>query len=155
MAIATVSPISITEIIPYSLLKDGQKPIFGNRSVEKFLLSAKEALQQARPNNISLVIAVAPDKNNGRLYYQTRSLRQNPWSDRNKPDSITFYTFFKEDNTFAAIETISENLADISCKTGIIPLTDAWPAKIAQNFLALSDEWRTRFTNSGCLIYSE
>ena len=155
MAISTTSPISITQKLPYSLLKRGKEPKFGNPLVKMFLSSASKTLQQASPDNLSLVIAVAPDKNNGRLYYQTRSLRQNPWSDRNKPDSITFYTFFKEDNTFAAIETISENLADISCKTGIIPLTDAWPAKIAQNFLALSYEWRTRFTNSGCLIYSE
>jgi hypothetical protein len=145
MAIATNLPISITQIIPYSLLEDGQKPTFGNRSVEKFLLSAKEALQQARPDNISLVIAIAPGQ----------KLVNEPWTRRYKPDSITFYTFFNKDNTFAAIEAISENLADIYCETKILPLTDAWSVKIAKNFLNLSDEWRTRLTNSGCLIYSE
>ncbi|PZV27636.1 MAG: hypothetical protein DCF12_03495 [Snowella sp.] len=155
MAISTTSPISITQKLPYSLLTKGKEPKFGNPLVKMFLSSASKTLQQARPDNISLVIAVAPDKNNGGLHYQTRSLRQHPWSGRDKPDSITFYTFFKKDNTFAAIETISENLADIYCETGILPLTDAWSVKIAENFLALSDDWRTRLTNSGCLIYSE
>jgi len=158
MAIATTSHISITQKLPYSLLKKGKEPKFGNISVRKFLSSASKSLQEARPDNISLVIAVAPDKKiniNGRWYYQPPSLPQHPWSGHDKPDSITFYTFFKKDNTFAAIETISENLADISCKMGIIPLTDAWSVKIVQNFSALSDEWRTRFTNSGCLIYRE
>jgi hypothetical protein len=158
MAIATASPISITQKLPYSLLKKGKEPKFGNPLVKMFLSSASKTLQEARPDNISLVIAVAPDKKiniNERWYYQLSSSRQNPWSGRDKPDSITFYTFFKKDNTFAAIETISENLADIYYETGILPLTDAWSVKIAQNFLALSDEWRTRFTNSGCLIYSE
>jgi hypothetical protein len=145
MAIATNLPISITQIIPYSLLEDGEKPTFGNRSVEKFLLSAKEALQQARPDNISLVIAIAPGQ----------KLVNEPWTRRYKPDSITFFTFFNKNNTFAAIETISDTLADIYCETGILPLTDAWSIQIAKNFLALSDEWRTRFTNSGCLIYRE
>jgi hypothetical protein len=140
-----VSPISTTKIIPYSLLEGGKKPIFGNRSVEKFLLSAAKILQQARPDNISLVIAVAPGQ----------KLVNEPWTRRYKPDSITFYTFFNKDNTFAAIEAISENLADIYCETKILPLTDAWSVKIAKNFLNLSDEWRTRLTNSGCLIYSE
>ena len=135
MAIATASPISITEIIPYSLLEGGEQPTFGNRSVEKFLLSAKEALQQARPDNISLVIAIAPGQ----------KLVNEPWNRRYKPDSITFYTFFNKDNTFA----------EIYGQTKILPLTDAWPVKIAKNFLALPDDWRTRFTNSGCLIYSE
>ena len=142
MAIATVSPISITEIIPYSLLKDGQKPIFGNRSVEKFLLSAKEALQQARPNNISLVIAVAPGQ----------KLVNEPWNRRYKPDSITFYTFFNKNNTFAAIEAISDTLAEIYGQTKILPLTDAWPATVTKD---LPDDWYAKFTNSGCLIYSE
>lgn len=145
MAIATDSPISVTQIIPYSLLEGGKKPIFGNFSVEKLLLSAAKILQQARPDNISLVIAVAPGQ----------KLVNEPWIRRYKPDSITFYTFFKKDNTFAAIETISENLADIYCETKILPLTDAWSVKIAKNFLNLSNEWRTRLTNSGCLIYSE
>jgi hypothetical protein len=142
MAIATVSPISITEIIPYSLLEDGRKPIFGNRSVEKFLLSAKEALQQARPNNISLVIAVAPGQ----------KLVNEPWNRRYKPDSITFYTFFNKNNTFAAIEAISDTLAEIYGQTKILPLTDAWPATVMKD---LPDDWYAKFTNSGCLIYSE
>jgi hypothetical protein len=145
MAIATASPISITQIIPYSLLEGGEQPTFGNRSVEKILLSAKEALQQARPDNISLVIAIAPGQ----------KLVNEPWTRRYKPDSITFYTFFNKDNTFAAIEAISDTLAEIYGQTKILPLTDAWPVKIAKNFLALPDDWRTRFTNSGCLIYSE
>ncbi len=145
MAIATASPISITDIIPYSLLEGGNKPTFGNRSVEKFLLSATESLQNACPDNISLVIAVAPGQ----------KIVNEPWNRRHKPDSITFLTFFKKDNTFAAIEVISNVLAEIYGETMILPITDAWPVKIAKNFLALSDELRTRLANSGCLIYSE
>jgi len=145
MAIATTLPISITEIIAYSLLEGGKKPIFGNLSVEKLLLSVAKTLQEVRPDNISLVIAIAPGQ----------KLVNEPWTRRYKPDSITFFTFFNKDNTFAAIEAISENLADIYCETKIVPLTDAWSVKIAQNFLNLSDEWRARLTNSGCLIYSE
>jgi len=142
MAIATASPISITEIIPYSLLKGGKKPIFGNRSVETLLLSATEALQQARPDNISLVIAVAPGQ----------KLVNEPWNRRYKPDSITFYTFFNKNNTFAAIEAISDTLAEIYGQTKILPLTDAWSATVMKD---LPDDWYAKFTNSGCLIYSE
>ena len=110
MAIATASPISITEIIPYSLLEGGEQPTFGNRSVEKFLLSAKEALQQARPDNISLVIAIAPGQ----------KLVNEPWTRRYKPDSITFYTFFNQDNTFAAIETLAKIVAPSYRETKIL-----------------------------------
>ncbi len=52
MAIATVSPISITQIIPYSLLEENKKPTFGNRSVEKFLLSRKKHY-----NKLTLIIS--------------------------------------------------------------------------------------------------
>ncbi len=155
MTSTIVSPISTTKIIPYSLLGRGKKPNFGNTSVKKFLSSASKALQQAHPDNISLVIAVAPDKKiniNKLWYYQPPSLRQHPWSGHDKPDSITFYTFFKKDNTFAAIETISDTLAEIYGQTKILPLTDSWPATVMED---LPDDWYAKFANSGCLIYSE
>lgn len=142
MAIATDSSISVTDILPYSLLEGGNKPTFGNRSVEKFLLSATESLQQARPENISLVIAIAPGK----------TIINEPWNRRSKPDSITFFTFFKKDNTFAAIEVISNALAEIYGKTMILPITDAWPIKIIAD---LPDNWYAQFKHSGCLVYCE
>ena len=105
-------------------------------------MSAKAALQQARPDNISLVIAIAPGQ----------KLVNEPWTRRYKPDSITFYTFFNQDNTFAAIEAISDTLAEIYGQTKILPLTDAWSATVMKD---LPDDWYAKFTNSGCLIYSE
>lgn len=144
MAIATASPISITQIIPYSLLEDGEKPTFGNRSVEKFLLSAKEALQQARPDNISLVIAVAPGQ----------KLVNEPWTRRYKPDSITFYTFFNKDNTFAAIEAISKIVAPSYRETKILVLIDPLPTNMVQNFHRFSGEIKAQLISSGCILYS-
>lgn len=144
MAIATVSPISITQIIPYSLLEDGQKPTFGNRSVEKFLLSAKEALQQARPDNISLVIAIAPGQ----------KLVNEPWTRRYKPDSITFYTFFNKDNTFAAIEILSKIVAPSYRETKILVLIDPLPTKMVQDFHRFSGEIKAQLSSSGCILYS-
>jgi hypothetical protein len=144
MAIATASPISINEIIPYSLLEGGEQPTFGNRSVEKFLLSAKEALQQARPDNISVVIVVAPGQ----------KLVNEPWTRRYKPDSITFYTFFNKDNTFAAIETLSKIIAPSYRETKILALIDPLPTKMLQDFHRFSGEIKARLSSSGCILYS-
>jgi len=147
MAIATASPISITEIIPYSLLEGGKKPTFGNRSVEKFLLSATEALQQAHPDNISLVIAVAPGQ----------KLVNDPWTRRYKPDSITFYTFFDKNNnykTFSAIEALSKIIAPIYRETKILALIDPLPTKMVQDFRRFSGEIKAQLSGSGCILYS-
>lgn len=144
MAIATASPISINEIIPYSLLEGGEQPTFGNRSVEKFLLSAKEALQQARPDNISLVIAVAPGQ----------KLVNEPWTRRYKPDSITFYTFFNKDNTFAAIETLSKIISPSYRETKILALIDPLPTTMLQDFHRFSGEIKAQLSSSGCILYS-
>ncbi|MFM7437304.1 MAG: hypothetical protein ACKO2V_01665 [Snowella sp.] len=144
MAIATASPILINEIIPYSLLEGGEQPTFGNRSVEKFLLSAKEALQQTHPDNISLVIAVAPGQ----------KLVNEPWTRRYKPDSITFYTFFNKDNTFAAIETLSKIIAPSYRETKILALIDPLPTKMLQDVHRFSGEIKARLSSSGCILYS-
>jgi hypothetical protein len=144
MAIATTSPISITQIIPYSLLEGGKEPIFGNLSVETLLLSATEALQQARPDNISLVIAVAPGQ----------KLVNEAWNRRYKPDSITFYTFFKKDNTFAAIETLSKIIAPSYRETKILVLIDPLPTKMVQDFHRFSGEIKAQLISSGCILYS-
>ena len=147
MAIATASPISITEIIPYSLLEENKKPTFGNRSVEKFLLSATEALQQAHPDNISLVIAVAPGQ----------KLVNEPWTRRYKPDSITFYTFFDKNNTyntFSAIEALSKIIAPIYRETKILALIDPLPTKMTQDFHRFSGEIKAQLISSGCILYS-
>ena len=144
MVIATVSPISITKIIPYSLLGGGEQPTFGNRLVEKFLLSAKEALQQAHPDNISLVIAIAPGQ----------KLVNEAWNRRYKPDSITFYTFFKKDNTFAAIETLSKIIAPSYRETKILVLIDPLPTKMVQDFHRFSGEIKAQLISSGCILYS-
>ena len=147
MAIATASPISIIQIIPYSLLEGGEQPTFGNRSVEKFLLSAKEALQQARPDNISLVIAVAPGQ----------KLVNEPWTRRYKPDSISFYTFFNKDNTyntFSAIEALSKIIAPIYRETKILALIDPLPTKMVQDFRRFSGEIKAQLSGSGCILYS-
>ena len=141
MTATTVSPISITQIIPYSLLENGKKPTFGNRSVEKFLLSATESLQQARPDNISLVIAIAPGQ----------KLVNEPWQRHFKPDAITFYTFYKQGNAFGAIETLSKIVATAYGENNILAMID--PYQILKDFRLLSAEMRGNLANSGCLLY--
>jgi hypothetical protein len=150
MAIATVSPISITQVIPYSLLEEDKKPIFGNLSVEKLLLSAAKTLQEVRPDNISLVIAVAP----------SQKFVNEPWTRRYKPDSITFFTFFNKNNTyntFSAIEALSKIIAPIYRETKILALLaliDPLPTKMVQDFRRFSGEIKAQLSGSGCILYS-
>ena len=144
MAIATASPISITQIIPYSLLEGGEQPTFGNRSVETLLLSVAKTLQEVRPDNISVVIAVAPGQ----------KLVNEPWTRRYKPDSITFYTFFNKDNTFAAIETLSKIVAPSYRETKILVLIDPLPTKMVRDFHRFSGEIKAQLSSSGCILYS-
>ena len=106
-------------------------------------MSAKEALQQARPDNISLVIAVAPGQ----------KLVNEPWIRRYRPDSITFYTFFNKDNTFTAIETLAKMIAPIYRETKILALIDPLPTKMIQDFHRFSGEIKLQLSSSSCILY--
>ncbi|MEB3309401.1 MAG: hypothetical protein VKJ02_04160 [Snowella sp.] len=145
MVITTTS--SITDIIPYSLLKGGKKPTFGNHSVEKFLLSATKTLQQARPDNISLVIAIAPGQ----------KIVNEAWKRPHKPVSITFYAFFEKKNTyntFSVIETLSKILVSSYRQTKILALIDPLPTQVPPDFHLFSGEIKAKLISSGCLLYS-
>lgn len=143
MAIATVSPASIEQVIPYSLLEAERKPKFGNHTVEKFLEAASQSLVESHPDNISLVVAIAPGK----------IRTEDPWTRRYKPESITIQTFYHEGNSFGAIEILAKILGKAYGENNIFAMID--PHLVPQDFRLLSAEIRGDLANSGCLLYSK
>jgi hypothetical protein len=142
MTTLTIAPASVQQVIPYSLLEEERKPKFGNRKVEKFLTAASQALLENHPDNISLVVAIAPGK--------MRS--ESPWTRRYKPESITIQTFYHEGNSFGAIEILAKILGKAYGENNIFAMID--PHLTPQDFRLLSAEIRGDLANSGCLLYS-
>lgn len=143
MTTLILAPASVQQVIPYSLLEEARQPKFGNRTVEKFLLAAVQALQESHPDNISLVVAIAPGK----------QIREDPWLRvYKKPEEITFHTFYKEGNSYGAIEGLSKIIATAYGENKIFAAI--CPHSVPKDFRLLSAEIRGNLANSGCLLYA-